>query len=206
MSQVDAALAQKASQVPPGTFRHTVLLAARRFKSTWVELGKLLVKVRDDGSFEEWGYASFEAYCAKELHIRKATADKLTRSFSFLNRHEPKAMNREDLRENAPAFEVVEVLADAEERGQLTATEYRDVRDSIWEPERPPSALRRELIERFPPPASRPPADEIVLRRLAHAAKRLAADLAACRRVPKAVSERAAALAEDVEELVSAEA
>jgi hypothetical protein len=206
MSQVDAALAEKATQVLPGTFRHTVLLAARRFKSTWVELGKLLVKVRNDASFEGWGYATFEAYCAKELHIRKATADKLTRSFSFLSRHEPKAISSEDVVERAPAFEVVEVLADAEERGQLTAAEYRDVRDSIWEPQRPPSALRRELIERFPPPAARPPADEVVLRRLAHSARRLAADLAACRRVPKAVSERAAAVAEDVEELVSAEA
>jgi hypothetical protein len=206
MSQVDAALEQKASQVPPGSFRHTVLQAARRFKSTWVELGKLLVKVRDDASYEQWGYATFEVYCARELHIRQSTAEKLVRSFSFLSKHEPKAVHEPNIAERAPAFEVVEVLADAEERGQLSAAEYRDIRDSIWEPERPPSALRRELVERFPPPKPAPAAEAAVLRRLSHLAKRLASDLAACRKVPKAVSERAAALAEDIEELAGTDA
>ena len=105
-----------ALDVPPGSFRHTVLTAARKFKSTWVELGKLLVQVRDGAQHEGWGYPTFEAYCAKELRIRKATADKLTRSFSFLAKHEPKAMGSEEIARTAPAFEVVEVLADAEAR------------------------------------------------------------------------------------------
>src|SRR4051812_5102731 len=104
MSQ--AVLAEKAQSIPPGTFRHSVLQAARRFKATWVELGKALVQVRDEGSFEEWGYPTFEAYCSKELHIRKATAEKLVRSFSFLAKHEPKAVANEDIVEKAPAFEV----------------------------------------------------------------------------------------------------
>jgi hypothetical protein len=204
MSQVEAALTQKAAAVPPGTFRHTVLIAAKRFKASWVELGKLLVKVRDEALFEQWGYESFEVYCAREIHIRKQTAYKLVRSFTFLHKHEPKAVESEDIAERAPAFEVIEVLADAEERGQLSAAEYRDVRDAIWQPERPTSELRRELVDRFPRPAPEPLPDAAVLRRLVISAKRLAADLSACRKVPKAVSERAQALAEDVEELLRA--
>ncbi|MGQ0507159.1 MAG: hypothetical protein ACT4TC_17765, partial [Myxococcaceae bacterium] len=137
MSAAAEAISIKASQVSPGSFRHTVLLAAKRFKATWVELGRMLVRVRDEGSFQEWGYDSFETYCLKELHIRKQTALKLTRSFSFLKKHEPKELASEDIVERAPAFEVVEVLADAEERGQLSAEEYRSVRDSIWNQERP---------------------------------------------------------------------
>jgi hypothetical protein len=198
----EAALAARAQALPPGTLRHSVLSAARRFKATWVELGKLLVQVRDEAKHEEWGFASFEAYCSKELHIRKATAEKLVRSFSFLRKHEPKALEGEDVVQKAPAFEVVEVLADAEARGQLSAQEYRSIRDSIWDPERPTSELRRELTERFPRPVPSAPADEVQLRRLAAQAKRLAQDLAACRKVPKAVAERAQALAEDVEGLV----
>ncbi len=203
MSATAQALTQKASEVEPGSFRHTVLLSAKRFKATWVELGKLLVRVRDEGSFNEWGYESFEAYCLKELHIRKQTALKLTRSFSFLKKHEPKEMGSEEIVHRAPAFEVVEVLADAEERGQLSAEEYRSIRDSIWNPERPVSELKREIVERFPRPAPEPPGDAYLVRRLASAARKLAADLAACRKVPKAVSERASALAEDVEEVAS---
>jgi len=200
-TQVEAALESKARAIPPGTLRHTCLLAAKKFKSSWAELGKILVRVRDSGEFESWGYESFDAYCQKELHLRKATADKLTRSFSFLEKHEPRAVAGEDFAERAPAFEVIEVLADAEQRGQLSTDEYRAIRDSIWSPERPTSELKRDLQERFPRPAPPPPADEVQLRRLAAQARKLAQDLSACRRVPKAVAERAGALAEDVEEL-----
>lgn len=202
-TQVETSLEAKAREVQPGTLRHTCLVAAKRFKSTWAELGKLLVKVRNAGEFESWGYESFEAYCQKELHIRKATADKLTMSYSFLEKHEPRAVSREDFPERAPAFEVIEVLAGAEQRGQLSADEYRAIRDTIWSPDRPTSELKRDLQERYPRPAPPPPADDVQLRRLAATARRLHQELAACRRVPKAVAERAGALAEDMEELAA---
>ncbi|MHB8878763.1 MAG: hypothetical protein ACYC8T_34110 [Myxococcaceae bacterium] len=206
MTQADAALAQKAREVPPGSLRHTVLLSARRFKSTWVELGKLLIQVRDEALFEGWGFESFETYCARELHIRKSTADKLTRSFSFLAKHDAKEVQAGDIAERAPAFEVVEVLADAEQRGQLSSQEYKSIRDSIWNPQQPVSELKRELVDRFPRPAPEPPAEAVLLRRLAASARRLATELAAHKKVPKAIAERAGALAEDVEELSGAKA
>src|SRR6476660_1901711 len=107
VSAAEADIAMKAQSLPPGTFRHTVLVAAKRFKSTWAELGRLLVQVRDEAKYEEWGYDSFEGYCLKELHIRKQTALKLTRSFSFLARHEsPETLKDKEFPERAPAFEV----------------------------------------------------------------------------------------------------
>lgn len=95
------------------------------------------------------------------------------------------------------------MLADAEERGQLTPNEYKSVRDSIWNAERPVAELKRELVERFPKPAPEPMPDELQLRRLAAAARKLANDLLACSKIPSAVSDRASALADDVEELAS---
>ncbi len=188
----------------PSGLRDVVRDAARRFKSNWVELGKLLVKVRDEALFTEWGYASFDAYCAKELHIRKATADKLVKSFSFLTKHEPRAVvESEDLPQRAPAFEVVEVLAGAEDRGQLSAEEYRSIRDAIWDPERPAAEVRRELDGRFPRPAPQPPPPNVQLKRLSGLAHKLAAELKACRQIPSGVAERAAALADDVEEVAA---
>lgn len=196
-------LEQKARSLQPGSFRHNVVQAARRFKASWVELGKLLVKVRDDAQFSEWGYESFEQYCSKELHIRKATADKLVRSFSFLSRHEPRAVANDNIVELAPAFEVVEVLAGAEERGQLSADEYKSIRESIWNQEKPATELKREFVERFPPPAPPKPAEDVQVRKLALMARKLAAELKACKQIPSAVADRAAALAEDVEEVAS---
>lgn len=203
-SVAEADLQKKAKSVPPGTFRHTVLVAAKRFKSTWAELGKLLVQVRDEAKYEEWGYESFEAYCLKELHIRKQTALKLTRSFSFLAKHEsPETLKDEEFPERAPAFEVVEVLADAADRGQLSPSEYRSLRDSIWNPEKPATELKKEFTERFPRPAPEPPAENLQVRRLAQAARKLSSELSGCRRVPSAIAERASALAEELEELAA---
>ena len=201
MNSAEAAIAEKAKEVPAGSFRHTVLLAARRFKASWVELGKLLVQVRNDASFTEWGYETFDAYCMKELRIRKATADKLTRSFGFLEKHEPRARAADDIAETAPAFEVVEVLAQAEDRGQLSAQEYRSIRDSIWNPEKPVSELRREFQDRWPAPEPEKGGGGDNLKRLSALANRLSAELKAEKKVPRAIVERAEALAEDVAEL-----
>jgi hypothetical protein len=185
-------------------FRQTVLTSARRFKSTWVELGKLLIQVRDEALFQEWGFDSFESYCYKELHIRKATAMKLTRSFAFLAKHEPKTAVSEQAANHAPAFEVVEVLAQADERGQLSADEYKNIRDSIWNPEKPVAELKRDLEERFPRPVHET-GTTFSASRLAAQARRLADALSATKQLPRAIAERAGALAEEVEEWAAQE-
>ncbi len=206
MSNAEAAIASKISEVAPGSIRQTVLVAAKRFKSSWIELGKLLVRVRNEALFEEWGYPSFEAYCLAEVRIKRQTAQKLTRSFSFLDKHEPKAMAQDDIVETAPAFEVVQVLADAEERGQLSAQEYRSIRDSIWNNDRPVSELKRDLVEQFPPPEGIGPTGAAQLKRLAAWARKLATELHGNKKVPRPMAQRAEALADDVEELAQTKA
>src|SRR5688572_19433445 len=114
-------------------------------------MGKLLVQVLDSSAYKEWGYDTFDAYCYRELRLKKTTVDKLTRSYTFLDKHEPKAMASSDIAEVAPPFEVIEVLASAENRGQLSAQEYRSIRDSIWNPEASVSELKREVAEKFAP-------------------------------------------------------
>lgn len=188
---------------PPGTLRHEVLECVRRFKSSWADLGALLVRVQDERRFQEWGFPSFEAYCTRELHLRRATAEKLVLSYRFLSRNERGLASDAAERARAPAFEVVSVLADAERRGQLGPDDYRRLREEIWAPKAPPQVVARELRERFPPPAPPPPPAELQVRRLAQAARRLADELRRCRQVPKAIAERAAALADDVAELAA---
>lgn len=201
-----AAVAIKAAEVEPGSLRHQALMCAQKFKSSWVELGALLVKVRNAGAWGEWGFKSFEDYCSKELRIKKQTALKLTNSYAFLARHEKRLLDPPEAQAPArpvppPAFEVVSVLAGAEERGQLKEEDYQQLREKLWGDERPANQVARELSERFPPPPKPPPPVDLVMRRLAASARKLVADLGACDKVPEAVVERAAALAADVEEL-----
>jgi hypothetical protein len=178
--------------------RSTVAAAARRFKSSWFELGRLLVQVQSSHAWESWGFESFEAYCTGELHIRRATAEKLLRSYGFLRRHE---REEPEASERAPAFDVVTVLADAEERGQLTERDYARVRDAIWDPGRTPAELRRELTERFPMP-ERPVDGRAELKRFAATARRLATELRASSRIPPAAKRTAEALADELESLL----
>jgi hypothetical protein len=198
MSDVDAA--SRPGRARAARFREAVLQAARHFKSTWFDLARLLVEVRREHLFTEWGYDSFESYCSKELRIRRQTALKLTRSYSFLDKHEPKLMASDDAPVRSPAFEVVEVLARAEERGQLSGEDYRAIREAIWDPDRAPTELKRELAARFPRPAADP---GHALARLAQTARRLANELRGFARVPRAIGEHAAALADEIEELAS---
>ena len=137
-------------------FREEVLRAARTFKASWTGLARVLTRVRDEALWEGWRFPSFEAYCSKELRHpqgHRAEAHPVV-ELSRPARARLEA-GRETMLRPAPAFEVVEVLAEAEERGALDAAEYRSIRDSIWDPERPVAAVRRELTERFPRPASR---------------------------------------------------
>lgn len=203
MGNAAHALEEKAQELHPGTFRHTVIQAAKRFKSSWVELGRLLVKVRNEGLFSDWGYESYESYCLRELHIRRQTAEKLARGFSFLAKHEPEEVEAPEITQKAPAFEVVEVLANAEERGQLSADEYRSIRDSIWNPDKPAAEVKKEISERYPAPPPEAPSEAFQLRRLAGLAKKLAKEMASSQRLPQAVIERAHALADEVSELAT---
>jgi hypothetical protein len=195
---------EQLEELPEGSTRRRILECARRFKSSWVELGRMLCEVRRDALWRAWGFKSFDAYCAKELFIRKATADKLTASYGFIERHEPSVARSEPAAARPPpSFEVIDVLSRAEAAGRLPENGWRELRDDVLERPLTPAALSRQLSERFgPPPRSDPPPEGERLARLAAAAKRLAAACASEECVPRAVAERAQALAEDLSELM----
>jgi hypothetical protein len=185
--------------------RRRVLECARQFKASWVDLGRMLSEVKRGALWREWEYPSFEAYCAKELFIRKQTVEKLTMSYGFLSRHEPSIVREKEPRP-PPAFELIEVLSRAEAAGRLPDGGWQEMREDVLERAPSPAALNRRLTERYGPaprPEGQPPRpEEERLRRLAAMAQRLATACAAEDGVPNAVGERARALAEDLAELV----
>jgi hypothetical protein len=148
-------LAARAEDLPAGSVRRNVLEGARRFKAAWVEFGRLLAQVRREELWREWGYPSFERYCGKELFIRPATAEKLTASYGFLERHEPE-LARSRGEPKAPPFEVIEVLSRAEEAGRLSPAGWRELRDEVLERPPTPAAMTRKLAEKFGPPPAPP--------------------------------------------------
>lgn len=194
-------LAARAEELPPGSLRRKALEGARRFKAAWLDFARVLAEVRRGDLWREWGYPSFDKYCSSELFIKRATADKLTASYGFLERHEPRlAEGRGD--GAAPPFEVIEVLSRAEAAGRLDAAGWRELRDEVIERPPTPAAMNRALTEKFgPPPAPPRPPREERLARLAAQARRLADGCAGEGAVPKALTARAEALAEELDAL-----
>jgi len=198
MTSTAEKLAARAEDLPEGSVRRRVLDGARRFKAAWVEFGRLLSEVKREGLWREWGHASFERYCARELFIRAATAEKLTQSYGFLERHEPDlARSRGEPR--APPFEV---LSRAEAAGRLSHAGWRELRDEILERPPTPAAVNRRLAERFgPPPPAPTPRKAERLAKLAALARRLADACSSEGGVPRPLAQRAEDLAGEIEAL-----
>ena len=93
--------------------RLDALRCAQQFKRSWLELAGKLVAVRRARSHETWGYEDFYVYCAEELHLRKPTVDKLTISFSTLERVAPQVLNWDGVAKTIPSYEAVDYLGRA---------------------------------------------------------------------------------------------
>lgn len=201
MSSTAERIQTRIEELPEGSPRRRVLEAARRFKASWVELARLLVQVKRDESWREWGHASFDRYCTAELFIRKQTAEKLLASYGFLERHEP-ALAKPRGEPRAPAFEVIEVLSRAEAAGRLSESGWQELREEVLERSPTPAVVNRRLSEKFGPPPAPPAVPKAErLARLAAAARRLAEACGKERGVPPEVVERAAEVADSLEAL-----
>lgn len=191
-------LAARAEDLPEGSVRRRLLEGARRFKAAWVDFGRLLSGVKREALWRDWGYATFEGYCSRELFLRPATAEKLTRSFGFLERHEPELV-RPRGEPRAPPFEVIEVLSRAEAAGRLSQAGWRELRDEVLEGPGTAASIARRIAEKLGPPPAPPRAER--LDRIAALARRLAAACENESAMPRAVAQRAADLAREMDAL-----
>ena len=75
----------------PESLRFHVLDAVKRFKGNWLELGRFVSAVEKQGVFRDWGFATFDSYCTRELKLKRPTVVKLLNSFRFLKKEETEA-------------------------------------------------------------------------------------------------------------------
>ncbi|MRR52739.1 MAG: hypothetical protein EG825_17855 [Rhodocyclaceae bacterium] len=160
-------------ELDPDSERFRVLASARRFKSSWVELGEKLLAVQAGDRYREWGYASFEEYCSREVHIRRPTVEKLTLAYRFLEREEPHLLARQIELKPLPDFRAVDLLRQAREERQLPVEAYAALRQAVVEDDLSPPTVRKRLREFSPTP---------------DAAAQVAAALAALLRLQKAMA------------------
>lgn len=131
-------------QLPPDSERYQLLATAKQFKSSWVELGAGLARVSNSKRFAEWGFASFEDYCTKEVRIRRQTAEKLLLAFRFLERREPDLLERQAGR-TLPDYRSVDLLRQADEGDHFSMAEYSELRQAVIAEERSHPAVARQF-------------------------------------------------------------
>jgi hypothetical protein len=182
--------------------RVLLLDRARRFKRSWIELAEVLVRAREDESWARWGFRSFDDYCARELHLRGGTVDKLCASFGYLRTHAPRLLrdDDDDLVRPVPTWQAVDFAARAEERGAAPVETLEEIRHAVFDEGAAAPALSRKFRDvAFPVAASerRARAREQLL-----AAARRVADLVADPEagVPQKLAERVEALMGEVQQ------
>ncbi len=146
-SKSELIIEQLMRELDPTTPRYQVLAVARQFKSSWVELGEQLLKVKNDGEFQGWGYESFDDYCAKEIRIRKETARKLTLAYRYLEQEEPALLGSERRLQPLPDYRAVDLLRQARDEQQFSEDEYAQLRDSVIEQERSLPTVQKQFRE-----------------------------------------------------------
>lgn len=136
-------------QLDPSSERYQVLATARKFKSSWVELGEQLLKVSSHRLFQEWGFASFEDYCSREVRIKQPTAQKLTLAYRYLEKEEPELLARQTEFKPLPDYRSVDLLRQAREDQGVSEEDFQRFRQTVIEEDRShPTTLKRfkELV------------------------------------------------------------
>ncbi len=153
------------------TLRKKTLEVAKRHKASWIELGQYLYTVHKDKHFREWGFLTFEAYCAKELHLRQSTAMKLLKSYYFLEKEEPRfvkqAMSEEEeaADKRVPSYESVNLLRLARENSEITAEDFSDLRQAVLVQAKEPKEVRTQVKKILEETQGEETADEKASRR-----------------------------------------
>ena len=117
--------------------RLDALRCTQRFKRSWVELAQMLVGLRRDKAYESWGYDDFHAYCSAELHLRRATVDKLTISFSTLKRLAPAVLKWDGVEREVPSIQAVDYFGKAVDAANAPPAGAK--------PKQPPREVIKEL-------------------------------------------------------------
>jgi hypothetical protein len=142
-TKTEASLAEAEQAHADDPERAELIRRARHFKTSWIELAEALTAARKHSSWRGWGFDSFEAYARTELHLRPETAEKLTGSYSFLQRRAPAVLRRDPLREPLPDYHSIDFLRRAEESEGAPREAVEEIRRRVIEEAAPITAVSR---------------------------------------------------------------
>ena len=191
--------------LPDSALRDMVRENSKEFKTSWVNLGRILYTVWKDKLFKNWGFEKFETYITKEVGIRKQTAVKLLRSYFYLEREEPAYLKEGFSAEReaavVPGYEEVNVLRLAKDKKDLPKSDYIHLKKAVFENGKDALTVRKDLTQlmkqrkEVDPEEEREKRSEAAVRRFVNAFRSFKRDMDALKLIP-------APLLRETEELV----
>lgn len=204
-----ASIEQKIQSAEEGSFRQHALQTAKNFKTSWIELGRSLYAVWKDKLYKEWGYATFVAYTAKEIGIRKLTALKLLRSYYFLEKEEPDYLKGEYVGSAGaalvPSYESIDVLRLAKNKKDLESADYAMLKKEIFEKGKDVREVKKDLTalirarQELEPDEARQARQRAVLKRFLGTLRALKREIEISKLAPAAIIKEAQNLISKIE-------
>jgi hypothetical protein len=140
---------QRMQGIDAKSLRYRILESVKNFKTSWIDLGQCLYTVWKDKMYKEWGYSSFDIYTAREIGIKKQTAMKLLRSYYFLEKEEPRYLNKDYSQAtdaaSVPSLESIDVLRLAKAKKALDEGDYVRIKKDIFEKGKEAREVRKDL-------------------------------------------------------------
>ncbi len=180
ITKTDRQMEDRMMAVASDPERADTLQKARAFKRTWLELAQALSKIQGENSWERWGFADFDSYCKKELHLRGSTVAKLLGSYRFLETSAPRVIERartDHYESPIPSVATVEFVQKATEKGAADEETLHSMHRVAFEEGGEVSVLRKEFGELAFPVSDRE-RKEKVRTQITAAARRLSALIA----------------------------
>ncbi|MFA4981560.1 MAG: hypothetical protein WC592_03720 [Candidatus Omnitrophota bacterium] len=192
-----------------GSIRYGILQSVKSFKTSWIDLGQGLYSVWKDRLYKEWGYATFDAYTSKEIGIKKATALKLLKSYYFLEKEEPRFLQKDhpDMKEpsSIPSYESINVLRLAKDKSTLDHEDYSRIKKYVLEMGKDAGEVKKDLTtlikqrEELEPDEARRKKKVAVIKRLLTSLKTLKKDIEISKMLPMTTLRDIASLISKIE-------
>jgi hypothetical protein len=133
-----------------------LLTRARDFKLGWAALGEALLKLQERKTYRNWGAADMKTFCRAELGLRWPTVEKLLRSTYYMQRHEPRMLDRnEPLAADRPSPELgsIDFLARGEAKNALSTEVLQSLHKEVFEEGAKPAKVSRLASAQLEPEA-----------------------------------------------------
>lgn len=203
------AIEDKMKGIDTESLRYQILNNAKNFKTSWIDLGQALYTVWKDKLYKDWGFLTFDAYSSKEIGIRKNTALKLLKTYYFLEKEEPRVLDKgyaetKDASE-VPSYESLDVLRLAKKKQLLDEDDYRRFKNDVLEKGRDAREVKKDLTalmkqrEEIEPEEARKRKREATIKRLLTTLRSLKAEIEITKVLPSDVLKQTKTLIDRVE-------